>query len=94
MSLKHSEKEKLVWYENIRKELFSVGLGNLFLSAEDTTNPIEQNYLQRKSDIYHQTAFENIRNNNSKQRTYSLFKTEIGYENYLTTVLSRRYKAE
>ncbi len=88
ISLENSENEKLMWFEKIREELFSVGLGNLFMSAKCTTNHIEQTYFQRKSDIFHQAAFEKIRENKSKLRTYSLFKTEIGFEKYLTEITS------
>ena len=88
ISLENSENEKLPWFEKIREELFSVGLGNLFMSAKDTTNHIEQIYFQRKSDIFHQTAFGKIRENKSKLRTYSLFKTEIGFEKYLFEITS------
>ena len=38
------------------------------------------------SDIFHQEAFSDIRRENSKLRTYSMFKTCPGYEQYLTVI--------
>ena len=52
MSFESSENEKLLWYEEIRKELFSVGLGDLFVSVKFTTDNIDQIYFQRKTDIF------------------------------------------
>lgn len=40
--------------------------------------------IKTLSDEFHQEAFESIHRENSKLRTYARYKTEIGYENYLT----------
>ena len=88
ISLENAIHERLIWLERIREELFSVGLGDLFMSVKVTTNHLEHTYFQRLTDIFHQSAFEKIRENRSKLRTYSLLKRDIGYEKYLTEVTS------
>ena len=88
ISVENSDTEKLMWFEQIKGELFSIGLGDLFTSVKATTDHTEQIYFQRKSDIFHQNAFEKISENSSKLRTYSLLKTEIGFENYLSEITS------
>ena len=42
--------------------------------------------MQRQNDIFYQNVIENIRNESSKLRTYSLLKTAIGKEKYLDRV--------
>ena len=88
ISAENSKNENLTWFERIKEELFSVGLGDYFMSVKVTADRIEQIYFQRKSDIFHQNAFEKINDNSSKLRTYSLIKTEIGFENYLSEISS------
>ena len=87
-SLESAENENLSWYEQIRNEFFTNGLGDIFVSAKFSTDIIEHIYYQRKIDIFYQTAFSKIKENNNKLRTYSLFKSEKGYEKYLTEILS------
>ena len=88
MSLNDAMEGGLIWIENIKKELFSVGLGNIFLSVKNATDHIEHIYFQRINDIFHQLSFAKIREKGSKLRTYGLFKEDIGYEKYLTEVTS------
>ena len=40
----------------------------------------------RLCDQFHQNTFEAIRGENSKLKTYSVLKTEIGLETYLTDI--------
>ena len=49
---------------------------------------VENILFQRLVDIFHQTAFTEVRDGGSKLRTYSLLKTEIGFERYLNEVTS------
>ena len=42
--------------------------------------------FQHKSDLFHQNSFFEIRKDASKLRTYSKFKTQIGYGNYLSQI--------
>ena len=44
---------------------------------------IHNKLFQRLSDEFHQNAFESIRKEGNKLRTYALFKSEIGLEKYL-----------
>ena len=84
----NAEKEKLLWFEKIKQELYTVGLGEIFMSVKVATNHPEQIYFQRKWDIFHQEAFGKINETNSKLRTYALLKKEIGFEKYLTEITS------
>ena len=47
---------------------------------------IHKKVFQVLSDQFHQNAFETINNEKSKLRTYSIFKTKIGFEDYLTII--------
>ena len=40
----------------------------------------------RGSSVFHQNTFASINSENSKLRSYALFKTDIGFENYLNSV--------
>ena len=82
----NAEKKKLSWFEKIKQELYTVGLGEIFMSVKVATNHPEQIYFQRKWDIFHQEAFGKINETNSKLRTYALLKKEIGFEKYLTEI--------
>ena len=87
-SFESAENENLLWYEQIRNEFFTIGLGDIFISAKFTTDIIEDIYFQRKTDIFYQSTFSKIKENNNKLRTYSLFKCKKGYEKYLTEIMS------
>ena len=49
---------------------------------------VENTLYRRLVDIFHQSAFAEIQNPDSKLRTYSILKTKTGCENYLTKILS------
>ena len=71
----------------IKSILESNGMLNFYLGEYSNKNPFVHNILfQRLIDNFHQEAFENIKKDTSKLRTYSLFKSEIGFENYLTEI--------
>ena len=60
---------------------------NLFLNGfENKPLFIHKKLFQRLSDQFHQNAFESIKGDNSKLRTYSIFKTNKGFEGYLTEI--------
>ena len=60
---------------------------NLYINSyENKSAFINKKIFQRLSDEFHQHSFENIRREQSKLRTYALFKTEIGLEKYLTEI--------
>ena len=52
--------------------------------VEDQDTPSKA--FQRMKDIFHQEAFSDIQNVNSKLRTYGLFKISSGYEKYLSDI--------
>ena len=80
--------DDLVWYANIRQEFAFGGLYELLLNQEESDILVESILFKRLVDIFHQDAFAEINNPNSKLRTYSLMKTTIGFENYLNQITS------
>ena len=55
-------------------------------SYEDKPTFIYKKIFQRLSDQFYQSSFAYINDENSKLRTYATFKTEIGFENYLSII--------
>ena len=84
-SFTNSITNKLSWPLRIREEFSIIGLLDTFLAA-GSTDHAEITFFQRTRDIFHQTGFAQKRDSNSKLRTYSLFKTDIGPEKYLTEI--------
>ena len=80
--------DDLVWYAKIRQEFAFGGLYELLLNQEESDILVESILFKRLVDIFHQDAFAEINNPNSKLRTYSLMKTTIGFENYLNQITS------
>ena len=79
--------ENLIWISNLKTILEGKGMLNLFINSYETKPAfINKKLFQTLSDEFHQNAFENIRKEQSKLRTYALFKTEIGFEKYLTEI--------
>ena len=75
------------WIPNIRKHLESNDMIEFFESVSDNPYPFVHKLLFEKlRDNFHQKAFDKIKSNSSKLRTYALFKTEVGFEQYLTQV--------
>ena len=73
--------EKLKWPEYIETNLSQIGMMESFLNKRNISH-VE--VFQRLSDIFHQESFAEINKESSKLRTYSLIKTKIGLESYLT----------
>ena len=79
--------EQLPWIEGIRKNLESNGLISLFTNEYPDKPPFIAKKLHTTLvDQFHQNAIENIKKENSKLRTYALFKSEMGMEEYLTEI--------
>ena len=78
----------LAWCIRIKQELACVGLSELFLNMEGSMATAGNTMFKRLVDIFHQETFAEISNPNSKLRTYSLMKTKIGYESYLSQITS------
>ena len=74
----------LSWDSNIKTLLESNGMLNFYIDQPENTFPfIYKRMYERLSDNYHQNCFETINDNESKLRTYAMFKTDIGIEKYL-----------
>ena len=86
-SYRDSMNEKLPWIEGIRTTLEKNGMMNFYGGIYSVKHPfIYKKIFQKLSDIFHQNSFETIQNERSKLRTYGTFKTDIGFEKYLTEV--------
>ena len=86
-SYKNAKEEKLPWIENIYTILEKNGMANFYRETHDVRHPfIYKKLFQRLSDIFHQNSFEIIKNEKSKLRTYAVFKTQIGFEKYLSEI--------
>ena len=98
MSYQNSVENNLVWSNSVKQELETNGLYNIYLNNNNNSSnnnnndrsskrkPIENIFFQRVVDIFHQNAFAEIRKNDSKLRTYSIIKKEIGLEKYLSQI--------
>ena len=79
--------ENLPWISGIKNILEKHGLLSLFQNEyEDQPLFIYKKLYQRLVDSFHQISFESIKGVDSKLRTYAIFKTEIGYEKYLSDI--------
>ena len=59
----------------------------LYLDDHSSKPPfVYKKLYDRLDDIFHQESFETIRKEDSKLRTYSLFKKEKGFETYLSEI--------
>ena len=70
----------LSWPAGIKDTLSRIGMLDKFLNKDDTAHVSS---FQRLRDILHQNTFHEIK---KESRTYSLLKTQIGYENYLSKI--------
>ena len=83
LSYKLNITENLAWATGIKTKLEQIGMLDVFLNQEKNASI---SFYQRKNDIFHQNALCNIKLLSNKLRTYSLLKTEIGYESYLSQI--------
>ena len=83
MSYANAIINNLTWPERVKNTLSEIGMLNKFLSKDSRTHT---QAFQRMSDIFHQNSFSEIKKDSSKLRTYSMIKTQIGYENYLSHI--------
>ena len=90
-----AESENLNWISSIRECLEKNGLLDLFLNNYENKPPfIHLKIFQSLSDQFHQNAFEKIRGENSKLRTYSTYKEKIGLETYLNLIKNPSVRTE
>ena len=79
--------EQLPLISRIRKNLETNGLLSLFTNEYPDKPPFIAKKLHAVLvDQFHQNAIANIKKENSKLRTYALFKSVIGMEEYLTEI--------
>ena len=87
--------EHLLWITNIKHALENNGMLVYFINSYDS-KPL---FISRKiyvtvSDEFHQNAFQIIRNVRSKVNPYSIVKTEIGFESYVTKIKNTTKRGE
>ena len=63
--------------------LAEIGMRQEFIRKDENT---PSKSFQRMKDIFHQGALSDIRREECKLRTYSLFKTSLGYEQSLSEI--------
>ena len=73
----------LSWTKIIKDTFAQIGMLSSFFNKDGRAHEVA---FQRMRDIFHQNSFAEIQKQSSKLRTYSLFKTQIGFENYLSEI--------
>lgn len=72
------------WMCKIKSTLETNGMLNFFDNLPDSIYPfVHKKLFDRLKDNFYQMAFSEIGKQDSKLRTYALFKREAGFENYL-----------
>ena len=71
-SFQYSCEQGLPWTDNMKSMLSKNGLMECFINKAPD---VHLKSSQRLQDVYHQTTFEGIKKEDSKLRTYALFKT-------------------
>ena len=98
-SLNNASKENLTRISSIKTLLESNGMLQSFLTANSNPNnnskqkDIENLKFQRLCDQFHQNALASFRNENSKLKTYSTLKNDIGMEKYLIDKPNFKYRS-
>ena len=87
LSFKDTQTYSLDWINKINKCLSEIGMYHLFLNSNVPNElPTHNEVFKRLLDICHQNQISSISCETCKLRTYSLIKSNIGYENYLSNV--------
>ena len=87
--------ENLIWVANIRNTLENNGMLSFFINSyDDKSLFINKNIFQTLSDVFHQNAFETIKEENSKLRTHAIFKKNIGPESYLSQIKTPKIRTQ
>ena len=82
----------IIWYKRLDSSLSRVGLQYIMFGGEN--QPPHAIYFRRLTDIFHQDSFAEINNEKSKLRTYSLIKTFIRMEPYITKIRNENDRIE
>ena len=92
-SYANAVKDNLPWVTDMKECLEKNGMMCFYVNSYENKPPfIHKKLFQKLSDIFHQEAFCNITNPQSKLRTYGLLKTSIGLENYLTKITNPAFR--
>ena len=86
-SYHHAFSQDLSWPIAMKSVLSNMGMMESFVNSGNDNN-LHVKSFQRMYDIFHQEAFEDFRNENSKLRTYNYMKNKIGMEPYLQKIKS------
>ena len=81
-SYDHALAQNLSWAIEIKSALSNIGMMESFINLGHDDN-LHTNAFQRMCDIFHQEAFECLRKEDSKLRTYNHIKSQTGLEPYL-----------
>ena len=84
---------KLSWITNIKFILQSHNIDTVRLNRSRAKHPFIHKIVHLKQcESFHNQAFESIQNQESKLRTYSLFKTDVGCERYLHEITNMKIR--
>ena len=73
------------WLHRIKQTLESNEMSNVYDEIPNSVYPfVHKNFFEKLKENFHKTAFDQIKSESSKLRTYSLFKTEVGIEKYMS----------
>ena len=87
-SYHNAQEKKLIWNQSITNTLAAHGMQFRTEAASNTGNA----FLGRAQDIFHQEAFTQITNPDSKLRTYGMLKKTIGREEYLSKIRNTKHR--
>ena len=77
--------QELSWSMHTKLNLSRIGMMEIFITDKQDPN-CHVKFFQRLKDIFYQETFAEIKEPNSKLRTYKHLKTEIGFEGYLNVI--------
>ena len=89
-STNNAEHELLLWVQRIKLILSENGMG--YIHIENNEVNAHKKVFARQADIRNQTSLSNISKPDSKLKTYSLIKKDLGTENYLIDVINTKHR--
>ena len=85
ISYEWAEITNVSWALKVKNYLEKIGFLDNFLTKQPQIL-VHKKILCRELDMFHQSEFYNIEQETAKLRTYSMIKTKIGMEEYLTNI--------
>ena len=86
-SYRDAMRKNILWAARIKSTLEENGMLSFFINSYgDKPFFINKGIFQTLPDQLHQNAFSCINDENSKLRTYAIFKKEFGLEKYITDI--------